>query len=148
MSTDTSSQALKEFLGEAEEIIEKLNLDLVTMGDTSDKGESDPELINSIFRGAHSLKGLAGMFGFQDVSDLAHHMENLLDNLRLGKIALNDELIEILFESLSFLTRLVHGKSEDESFSCDISPVINRIEKVLAGNAGGDTGLRRRRRSR
>jgi two-component system chemotaxis sensor kinase CheA len=141
LSTDTSSQALKEFLGEAEEIIEKLNLDLVTMGDTSDKGDSDPELINSIFRGAHSLKGLAGMFGFQDVSDLAHHMENLLDNFRLGKITLNDELIEILFESLSFLTRLVHGKSEDESFSCDISPVINRIEKVLAGNAGGDTGL-------
>ncbi len=141
MSTDTSSQALKEFLGEAEEIIEKLNLDLVTMGDTSDKGESDPELINSIFRGAHSLKGLAGMFGFQDVSDLAHHMENLLDNFRLGKIALNDELIEILFESLSFLTQLVHGKSEDESFSCDITPVIKRIENVLAGNTGGDAGL-------
>ncbi len=141
MSTDTSSQALKEFLGEAEEIIERLNLDLVTMGDGADKGESDPELVNSIFRGAHSLKGLAGMFGFQDVSDLAHHMENLLDNFRLGKIQLNDELIETLFESLSFLTQLVHGKGEDESFSCDISPVIARIEKVLAGNRGGSAGL-------
>ena len=143
MSIDTSSQALKEFLGEAEEIIEKLNLDLVTMGDTADKGESDPELINSIFRGAHSLKGLAGMFGFQDVSDLAHHMENLLDNFRLGKIPLTDELIETLFESLSFLTQLVHGKSEDESFSCDISPIINRIEKVLSGDKGSDDGLSR-----
>ncbi|NIT51888.1 MAG: hypothetical protein GWO41_03835, partial [candidate division Zixibacteria bacterium] len=52
-----------------------------------------------------------------------------------------DELIETLFESLSFLTQLVHGKSEDESFSCDISPVINRIEKVLSGNENGGTGL-------
>ena len=141
MSTDTSSQALKEFLGEAEEIIEKLNLDLVTLGDSADKGESDPELTNSIFRGAHSLKGLAGMFGFNDVSELAHHMENMLDNFRLGKIPLNDELIETLFESLSFLTQLVHGKSEDESFSCDVSPVIARIESVIAGNDVSDPGL-------
>ena len=141
MSTDTSSQALKEFLGEAEEIIEKLNLDLVTLGDESDKGETDPDLINSIFRGAHSLKGLAGMFGFQDVSDLAHHMENLLDNFRLGKVALNDALIEVLFEALSFLTQLVHGKGEDESYSCDISPVIDRIEQVLSGDSDSDSGL-------
>jgi two-component system chemotaxis sensor kinase CheA len=141
LSNDTSSQALKEFLGEAEEIIEKLNLDLVILGDSSDKGESDPELINSIFRGAHSLKGLAGMFGFQDVAELAHHMENLLDNFRLGKISLNDNLIETLFESLSFLTRLVHGKSEDESFSCDISQIIARIEQVLAGDESSEPGL-------
>ena len=68
--------------------------------------------------------------------------ENLLDNFRLGKIALSDELIETLFESLSFLTQLVHGKSEDESFSCDISPIIKRIEKVLSGDKGSDNGLR------
>ncbi|PLX99310.1 MAG: chemotaxis protein CheA [Desulfuromonas sp.] len=141
MSSDTSSQALKEFLGEAEEIIEKLNLDLVTLGDSVEQGESDPELINSIFRGAHSLKGLAGMFGFSDVADLAHHMENLLDNFRLGKIPLSDNLIETLFESLSFLTQLVHGKSEDESFSCDISSVIARIQLVMSGNAAGGSGL-------
>jgi len=141
LSSDTSSQALKEFLGESEEIIEKLNLDLVVLGDSVEQGESDPELINSIFRGAHSLKGLAGMFGFQDVSDLAHHMENLLDNFRLGKIPLSDELIETLFESLSFLTQLVHGKSEDESFSCDITPIISRIEKILAGDASSEGGL-------
>lgn len=141
MSSETSSQALKEFLGEAEEIIESLNLDLVTLGESSDKGESDPDLINSIFRGAHSLKGLAGMFGFQDVAELAHHMENLLDNFRLGKITLDDELIDILFESLSFLTQLVHGKSEDENYSCDIQPVVNRINKVLTGESGPQGGL-------
>jgi len=135
LSNDYSAQALKEFLGEAEEIIESLNLELVSMGDSVEKGDADPDIVNSIFRGAHSLKGLAGMFGFQDIADLAHHMENLLDNFRLGKIALSDQLIETLFESIEALTRLVHGKGEDENFTCDVSAVLSHIDAVLSGDA-------------
>ena len=141
MSTEFSDQALKEFLGEAEEIIEGLHLDLVKMGDRQDGADLDPELINSIFRGAHSLKGLAGMFGFQDISDLAHHMEDLLDNFRLGKIPLSDDLIETIFESLEYLTQLVQGKSEDGNFSIDVSPIIDRITSVLSGDAQGEAGF-------
>lgn len=141
MSTEFSDQALKEFLGEAEEIIEGLHLDLVTMGDRPDGGELDPEVINSIFRGAHSLKGLAGMFGFQDISDLAHHMEDLLDNFRLGKVSLSDDLIETIFESLEYLTQLVQGKSEDGDFSLDVAPIINRISAVLSGDNNGEKSL-------
>jgi len=135
LSTDYSAQALKEFLGEAEEIIESLNLELVTLGDSAEKGDADPDIVNSIFRGAHSLKGLAGMFGFQDIADLAHHMENLLDNFRLGKIPLTDRLIETLFEAIEALTRLVHGKGEDETFTCDVSTVLAHIDAILAGDA-------------
>ncbi len=137
MSTDYSAQALKEFLGEAEEIIESLNLELVTLGDSAEKGDADPDIVNSIFRGAHSLKGLAGMFGFQDIADLAHHMENLLDNFRLGKVALSDRLIETLFEAIEALTRLVHGKGEDETFTCDVSTVLAHIDAILSGDTGG-----------
>ena len=71
-----SNRAIKEFLGEAEEIIENLNLDLVALTDQAEVGECDPDLLNRIFRGAHSLKGLSGMFGFADISDLSHRMEN------------------------------------------------------------------------
>ena len=86
MSEQRSSAALKEFISETEEIVEALNLDLVTLADGLDTGEYDPDLINGIFRGAHSIKGLAGMFGFDDISQLAHRMENLLDQMRLGKV--------------------------------------------------------------
>ena len=141
MSTEFSDQALKEFLGEAEEIIESLHLDLLKMGDRPDGGELDPELINSIFRGAHSLKGLAGMFGFLDISELAHHMEDLLDNFRLGKVSLSDDLIETIFESLEYLTQLVQGKSENDGFSIDVTPIINRIAGVLSGDGKGDEGF-------
>jgi two-component system chemotaxis sensor kinase CheA len=127
------SSAIGDFLGEAEEIIEKLNLDLVTLGDSADGEASDPEILNGIFRGAHSIKGLSGMFGFDDITELAHHMENLLDSLRLGKVPLNADLIEILFDALESLSRLVHGKGESESFSSDVTPLVRRINAFMTG---------------
>jgi two-component system chemotaxis sensor kinase CheA len=139
--TDKSlSSAIRDFLGEAEEIIEKLNLDLVTLGDSADGGGSDPEILNGIFRGAHSIKGLSGMFGFDDITELAHNMENLLDSLRLGKISLNAELVEILFDALEALARLVHGKGENENFSFDVRPLVRRIDAFMTGGPqpGGD----------
>jgi two-component system chemotaxis sensor kinase CheA len=130
------SRALKDFLAEAEEIIEHLNLDLVTLGDQVESGDTDPDTINSIFRGAHSLKGISGMFGFADISELSHQLENLLDQLRLGKLPLSTKLIEVLFTALETLTVLVNGKVEDEDFTVDLQPVVNSIVKIVKGDSG------------
>ncbi|NIQ96656.1 MAG: chemotaxis protein CheA [Desulfuromonadales bacterium] len=138
MGDKASPTAIKEFLGEAEEILEKLNLDLVELGERADSGESDPDLLNSIFRGAHSIKGLAGMFGFDDISDLAHHMESLLDSLRLGKVPLNEVLVETLFDALETLTRIIHGKGEREDYTLDFGSLVARIDSLLGGGGGSD----------
>jgi len=127
----TSSRAIKDFLAEAEEIIEKLNLDLVALGDGGEGGDVDPDLLNSIFRGAHSIKGLSGMFGFDDISSLAHCMENLLDSLRLGKVTLSTSLIETLFESIELLLALVNGKGEDDTFTLSLAPIQEKIAALL-----------------
>ncbi|MEJ2200262.1 MAG: Hpt domain-containing protein, partial [Desulfuromonadaceae bacterium] len=127
-----SSQAVSDFLGEAEEIIEKLNNDLMVLGDCAEAGSCDPDLLNRIFRGAHSLKGLSGMFGFDDVSALAHHLESLLDCLRLGKIPLDNQLVMVLFDGMEVLTRLVDGKAEKKAeFTVDLGPILARIDAVL-----------------
>jgi two-component system, chemotaxis family, sensor kinase CheA len=135
-----SSRAIRDFLGEAEEIIEKLNHDLLLLADSADKGANDPELVNSIFRGAHSIKGLSGMFGFDDISELAHHAENLLDSMRLGKVPLSPSLVEILFGTVETLSWLVHGKGETEDFTLDVTPAVERIENFLSNSSskGGD----------
>lgn len=135
MSDPNSSRAIKDFLAESEEILEQLNLDLVTLGDAIEKGgDIDPGLLNTIFRGAHSFKGISGMFGFDDLCELCHHMENLLDSLRLGKVNLSENLIETLFSLLEVLTRLVHGKAASEDFTLDITPYIQRIDALLRGD--------------
>lgn len=140
MSDSHTSRALKDFLAESEEILEKLNFDLVNLGDAIENGrDADPDLLNTIFRGAHSFKGISGMFGFDDLSELCHHMENLLDSLRLGKIRLSDSLIETLFSLLEVLTRLVHGKAEAEDFTLDISPYLHRIDTLLHENENANS---------
>jgi len=141
LSKQRSSEALKEFIGEAEEIIESLSLALVGLGESLDRGDCDPELINGIFRGAHSIKGLAGMFGFDDLSQLSHRMENLLDQLRLGRVPFNQTMVDTLLFTVETLSRLVNGKSEDEHFTIDLAPCFNRIDHAAKGDASASSPL-------
>ncbi len=129
---DASHKAVKEFLAEAEEVVEQLGSELADLADMADSGELDPEVLNSIFRGAHSLKGLAGMFGFSDVAELSHNMENLLDCLRLGKISLEKGVIKVLFNAHELLTSLVRsvevgGAARTE----EIAACVSRINGCL-----------------
>lgn len=130
MTDKSAAQALKDFISETEEIIESLNLDLVQLADAVDLGDCDPDLLNRIFRGAHSVKGLAGMFGFDDLSQLAHSMENLLDGLRLGRVPFRQALVDTLFSALDCLVRLIDGKSADEHFTFDLSSILQQLGAV------------------
>ena len=69
---EINKKALEEFLGEAQEILDGLNNDLLVMDEGSKQGKIDPDIMNNIFRGVHSLKGLAGMFGMTKLSEFAH----------------------------------------------------------------------------
>ncbi|MBE9487261.1 MAG: Hpt domain-containing protein, partial [Chloroflexi bacterium] len=134
-----ANQPIDDFLAESEELLEKLNQDLAVLGDEEQTGQTNPDLLNGIFRDAHSIKGLAGMFGFEDIADLAHHLENLLDHLRLGKVVLDADLIDCLFDVLEGLAGLVRGKTENPDFSQDISAYLTRIDKLLNAPAEEST---------
>jgi two-component system chemotaxis sensor kinase CheA len=130
----TSQKAVKDFLAEAEEIVEQLGSELADLADMADSGDLSPDLLNSIFRGAHSLKGLAGMFGFAEIAELSHNMENLLDCLRLGKLNLDKNLMEVVFGSHELLTSLVRSVSEGDSSAqhAEISACVERINACLS----------------
>ena len=136
---DNTGKAEKDFLAEAEEIIDRLSLDLVGLSDSSETGECNPELLNSIFRGAHSLKGLAGMFGFTDLAELAHNLENLLDSLRLGKITLSQSTLNVLFDSMDILGTLVRDAGSGESREHDVAPAIERINSCVTATSPAET---------
>ncbi len=103
------SDAARDFLAEAEEIVEELGTQLADLADMAENGGWDPDLLNAIFRGAHSLKGLAGMFGFTMIAEVAHHAENLLDWLRMGKVSLTTSVLDLLFSSVELLTTLLRA---------------------------------------
>lgn len=132
-SNNNMGKAAKDFLAEAEEIVDQLSLDLVGLSDCADSGDCGPDLVNSIFRGAHSLKGLAGMFGFTDIAELAHNLENLLDSLRLGKLQLNQANVNVLFDSMELLGTLVRNAGGGEGGSHGISQAVARINACISG---------------
>lgn len=138
ISNDASGRAVKDFLAEAEEIIDQLSLDLVALSDCAESGDCNPDIVNSIFRGAHSLKGLAGMFGFATISDLAHNLENLLDSLRLGKVPINQSTVMVLFDSMEVLGALVRSAGDGHEEKVGIEGAISRINACMTAPAKSD----------
>src|SRR5262245_27647678 len=83
------SKTDREFVSEAEEILDRMRQDLAELDEERVAGDDvDPDVVNRLFRSAHSLKGLAGLFGFDPIQDLAHRVEDILDGLRLGRVTL------------------------------------------------------------
>ena len=104
----SSTKENREFVAEAEEIVKRMLEDLSELHEQRhDEREVDPDLVNRIFRSAHTLKGLAGMFGLDTISHLSHRMEDILDGLRLGKVSFDSPAIELLDEGVSLLVTMM-----------------------------------------
>lgn len=138
-----TGDAVRDFLAEAEEVVEDLGTQLADLADMHEQGNWDPDLLNAIFRGAHSLKGLAGMFGFSVISGVAHHTENLLDWLRMGKVALSPDVLELLFSSVELLTTLLRACTDNsleqhqsavEFHATAINSCLNSPESLSGNN--------------
>lgn len=125
------SKAHREFISEAEEILERMRDGLSDLADQqTSSGEADPELINQLFRSAHSLKGLSGMFGLDALGELAHHLEDVLDRVRLGRAGLDAAAVGLLDESVSLVAltlEKVESGTQDELLD-RVADVIGRID--------------------
>jgi two-component system chemotaxis sensor kinase CheA len=119
-------KGLSEFVAEATEILDALSRDLLTLDERRGQ-EADPDLVNGIFRAAHSLKGLAGMFGQDRIATLAHASEDLLDRLRLGKVELSDPVLDAMVESLDVFQALLSECARGEA-----TPLVAERAKELA----------------
>ena len=108
----SSKKALTEFLSESQEIVEAFSTNLLRLN--VENGEPDPDLVNGVFRGAHSLKGLAGMFGVARLAELAHHAEDLLESLRMGRAPFDRGAVDLLLEFASLATRMISEVSRGE----------------------------------
>lgn len=128
-----SDEFISIFLSEANEIVEGLENDLVLLEDN----KSDEDLLNKIFRSAHTLKSSAGTVGFTTMSDLNHVAENLLEKVRSGKLDVTPQMITVLLEFLDtvklMLQNIVDGKSETEGVT-NIDSLKAKIKAIADGN--------------
>src|SRR5579884_4235563 len=86
-------KARDEFLSEAQELVDGLGRDLLSLDAGLKTGKLEAELINDIFRAVHTLKGLAGLFGATRMAGLSHELEDVLDDLRLGRVELTQGVL-------------------------------------------------------
>lgn len=121
------------FFEESRELVQQLEQDILKL-ETNSK---DEELINGVFRNAHSIKGSAAFVGFDSISSFAHKMENILDLVRKKSIEINDELINILLGGLDVIKKMLDkpeaGYEEDE----EVTKVLKDIKKYLPEGEDG-----------
>lgn len=123
MSIDLS-QFIPSFLEESFEGLELMESSLLTLTQ-----ESDSETINAIFRAAHSIKGGAGTFGFNHVTEFTHLVETLLDEMRDGRRVIVQSDVEILLDSVDCMRLLIEAIRDETSYSDE---KIKETSKVLA----------------
>ena len=99
------------FLDECLENIELLEQGLMRMGD----GEGDVDTLNDVFRAAHSIKGGAATFGYVPMSELTHHMETLLDEMRSGRRPVEDTDVELLLRALDLVQGILQDSRESDA---------------------------------
>lgn len=120
------------FFEESREGLDAMEAGLLAL----ESGQQDAEIINSVFRAAHSIKGGAGTFGFDAIAGLTHVLETLLDELRAGKRALEGHAVDAMLSSVDVLRALLreaeHGQAADPAA---VAAVKARLEAVLSGQA-------------
>ena len=103
-------------------------------------GKADSEVINGIFRAAHSIKGGSGTFGFKSISDFTHVMETLLDEMRDGVRDMTTENTDILLRSVDCLREMLEAAQEgDEADPERVKQHQDELEKELGSKGGTET---------
>ncbi|NLK43103.1 MAG: chemotaxis protein CheA, partial [Tissierellia bacterium] len=117
------------FVEESKEHLQNMNDVLLEL----EKSPSNHDYINEIFRVAHTLKGMSGTMGFNNMGNLTHYMENVLQAIRNNEIEVSDEIIDLLFECFDALDTSVnhimdYGLEDSKSYD----ELINRLNKLLS----------------
>ncbi len=124
---------LEQFLSEARDNLSYLDQHLPELKD------KDEEVVNALFRAAHTLKGGAGLVGFSAVQEITHKAEDLLDAFRNNKIEYSDEMLDALYDAVDEVVELVDAAEEKGDVDLDvdkekIEEIKNNILKLLDKN--------------
>ncbi|MFA6188880.1 MAG: chemotaxis protein CheW [Sulfuricurvum sp.] len=129
---DEFEEILQDFLVESFELIEQLDQDLVELETRPD----DLDLLNRIFRVAHTIKGASSFLNFDTLTHLTHHMENILNLARHGDIIIDAGVMDIILESIDLMKALLVRIRDTRSDSgLDVSACVVRLDAAVNGEA-------------
>ncbi|MET3697964.1 two-component system chemotaxis sensor kinase CheA [Bacillus oleivorans] len=123
------NQYLEMFIEESKEHLQACNDHLLEL----EKNPGNLEIINEIFRSAHTLKGMSATMGFEDLASLTHQMENVLDAIRNEKISVTSEVLDIVFMAVDDLEAMVYSIADGGDGKKDVSEVVRLLKQIETG---------------
>lgn len=127
---DEFEEILQDFLIESFELIEQLDQDLVELESRPD----DLDLLNRIFRVAHTIKGASSFLNFDVLTHLTHHMENLLNMARHGDLTIDADVMDVILESIDLMKALlVRIRDSGVDGGLEIAHCVERLDAVANG---------------
>ncbi len=127
-------EIMEDFLIEAFEMVEQLDQDLVEL-------ESNPEdldLLNRIFRVAHTIKGSSSFLNFDILTSLTHHMEDVLNKARRAELKITPDVMDVVLQSVDLMKALltaIRNNGTDANSGIDITDIVKRLQEV-SGDGG------------
>ncbi|EMI4815476.1 response regulator [Campylobacter upsaliensis] len=126
-------EILEDFLVEAFELVEQIDHDLVEL----ESNPEDLELLNRIFRVAHTVKGSSSFLNFDVLTKLTHHMEDVLNKARHGELKITPDIMDVVLESIDRMKALLNSirdNGNDSAIGMDIEPICAKLTAISEGN--------------
>ncbi len=133
------SQYKDLFITEAQEHLDALNKFLLQL-------ENDPQnldVVTEIFRSAHTLKGMSATMGYDQLTELAHEMENLLEHLRTGDVLVTTAVVDTLFSCFDTLGAIINAIAEDRAEDVNFNALVSEMRAVVEGELAAPAPLAR-----
>jgi len=124
-------ELLQEFLVEVGENLQELEPNLLLL----EKDSDNATLLNDCFRNLHSIKGASGYMGFQNMSKLAHSLENLFDQVRQGTLSLHEEAVDLAFDGVDLIKKLSKEIEKEGREKSSIDSITEKVEKILKSHS-------------
>ncbi|PEJ35048.1 chemotaxis protein CheA [Peribacillus butanolivorans] len=125
------NQYLEVFIEESKEHLQTCSEQLLVL----EKNPEDLSIVNEIFRSAHTLKGMSATMGYEDLANLTHKMENVLDAIRNSQIILTPELFDVIFLAVDDLEAIVMSIAEGGDGKRDVKNVVHQLQLIEKGES-------------
>lgn len=124
-----TNQYLEMFIEESKEHLQACNEHLLEL----EKNPKNIAIVNEVFRSAHTLKGMSATMGYEDIANLTHKMENVLDEIRNSRLHVTAELLDVVFVAVDQLEEMVLDIAAGGKGKLDVTDTVQKLHKIETG---------------
>lgn len=126
-----TNQYLEIFIEESKEHLQSVNENLLLL----ENNPEDTTIVNEVFRSAHTLKGMSATMGYEDLANLTHQMENVLDGIRNQQISVTPSILDVVFLAVDDLEAMIESIATGGDGKRDVTYVVQQLEHIEKGKS-------------